>query len=219
MPLSLAHPLLPCFPPSASEAILFLGFLPNLPASIHSSRPLPCLLPPSGAPHTLSYFLSLPLSPAQEFISLAGLQHLRDEEFSEAGRAVYPDGLLRLLLSFHRRYARQHPRLHYIVTENGFADRDDVIRPAYMVEHLLAVHAAIQQVGYRGWSCKAFLPDVPPPVRMLCQIFRTDEITHYIRRCGTHLPRYEKQGHRIHRTQSRACGHPTRESRLKRQHA
>lgn len=31
-----------------------------------------------------------------------------------------------------------------MITENGVADEADLIRPSYMVEHLLALHAAIK---------------------------------------------------------------------------
>lgn len=37
--------------------------------------------------------------------------------------------------------------MRFVVTENGIADDKDVLRPAYMVEHLLAVFAARQEVS------------------------------------------------------------------------
>lgn len=69
-----------------------------------------------------------------------------EEEYSEAGRGVYPDGLFQVLVAFHNRYKVKQPKLRYIITENGFADARDIIRRPYLVEHLLAIHAAIQQV-------------------------------------------------------------------------
>ncbi|CAI7930184.1 unnamed protein product [Closterium sp. NIES-54] len=81
----------------------------------------------------------------QEFMSTAGLQSVEEEEFSEAGRAVYPDGFYRILMAFHRRYSPSHPALRFIVTENGFADTEDNIRRPYLIEHLLALNAAIKE--------------------------------------------------------------------------
>lgn len=79
-----------------------------------------------------------------------------EEEYSEAGRGVYPDGLFQVLVQFHDRYKAKQPKLRYIITENGFADARDVIRRPYLVEHLLAINAAIQQGvpvdGYLQWT-------------------------------------------------------------------
>lgn len=70
-----------------------------------------------------------------------------EEEYSEAGRGVYPDGLFQVLVAFHNRYKARQPKLRYIITENGFADARDIIRRPYLLEHLLAIHAARQQVS------------------------------------------------------------------------
>lgn len=70
-----------------------------------------------------------------------------DEEYSEAGRGVYPDGLFNVLMMFHQRYLKTQPNLRYIVTENGFADAEDLLRRPYLLEHLLAVNAARKEVG------------------------------------------------------------------------
>jgi beta-glucosidase/6-phospho-beta-glucosidase/beta-galactosidase len=83
----------------------------------------------------------------QEILSGAGLMLVPEEEYSEAGRGVYPDGLFQVLVAFHNRYKVKQPKLRYILTENGFADARDIIRRPYLVEHLLAIHSAIQQVG------------------------------------------------------------------------
>jgi beta-glucosidase/6-phospho-beta-glucosidase/beta-galactosidase len=69
-------------------------------------------------------------------------------EFSDSGRAIYPDGLYHTLWSFHQRYnTPRKTNVRFVVTENGIADDKDVLRPAYMVEHLLAVFAARQEVS------------------------------------------------------------------------
>ena len=60
------------------------------------------------------------------------------EEYSEAGRAVDPAGLLTTLTEIARRF----PGLPIVVTENGVADSTDVLRPAYLIEHLTAVARA-----------------------------------------------------------------------------
>lgn len=92
----------------------------------------------------------------QEILSGAGLMLVPEEEYSEAGRGVYPDGLFQVLVAFHNRYKVKQPKLRYIITENGFADARDIIRRPYLVEHLLAIHAAIQQGvpvnGYLQWT-------------------------------------------------------------------
>jgi len=74
-----------------------------------------------------------------------------DEEYSEAGRAIYPEGLHSLLKEIHKRFS-----LPVWITENGIADDTDVLRPAYLIEHLRAIDAAIQDGvrvdGYVVWS-------------------------------------------------------------------
>lgn len=75
-----------------------------------------------------------------------------EEEYSEAGRAIDVNGLYDLLKEIHHRF----PTLPIIITENGIADAQDAIRPSYLIEHLIAVHKAIQEkipvVGYYVWS-------------------------------------------------------------------
>lgn len=75
----------------------------------------------------------------QEILDGASVALVASEEYSEAGRAIYPDGLFRVLVAFGKRYAG----VPIFITENGIADSTDVLRPAYLVEHLLAVRAAI----------------------------------------------------------------------------
>lgn len=74
------------------------------------------------------------------------------EEYSEAGRAVHPAGLHDLLKEVHRRF----PDQPVIVTENGIADSTDVLRPAYLLEHLAAVAKArdegVPVEGYLFWT-------------------------------------------------------------------
>ncbi len=89
----------------------------------------------------------------QEFMAGIGkIAILDEEEYSDSGRAVYPDGLYHLLKAFNRRF----PTLPIIITENGVADDADVIRPAYITEHLLAVAAAraenVPVAGYVFWT-------------------------------------------------------------------
>lgn len=67
-----------------------------------------------------------------------------DDEYSESGRGIYPDGLFRILLMFHERY--KHLNLPFIITENGVSDETDLIRQPYLLEHLLAVYAAVLTV-------------------------------------------------------------------------
>ncbi|KAF5950788.1 hypothetical protein HYC85_012781 [Camellia sinensis] len=80
----------------------------------------------------------------QEVVSGTGLKLVETDEYSESGRAVYPDGLYRMLLQFHDRY--KHLNVPFIVTENGVSDEIDLIRRPYMLEHLLAIYAAMIMV-------------------------------------------------------------------------
>lgn len=90
----------------------------------------------------------------QEFISSAGLKLVENEEYSESGRCIYPDGLYRLLLDFHNRY--KNFNVPFIITENGVADATDLLRKPYILEHLLAVKAAMNKgvpvKGYCFWA-------------------------------------------------------------------
>jgi beta-glucosidase/6-phospho-beta-glucosidase/beta-galactosidase len=71
-----------------------------------------------------------------------------EEEYSEAGRAVDPNGLLELLREIHGRF----PGLPILITENGIADSTDWLRPAYLIEHLKAVEQALlEKIPVRGY--------------------------------------------------------------------
>ena len=89
----------------------------------------------------------------QEFVKGFGaVAVVAGEEYSDSGRAIFPDGLYHLLKSFHRRF----PTLPIIMTENGVADDADAIRPLYIAEHLLAIAAAraegVPVAGYVFWT-------------------------------------------------------------------
>jgi beta-glucosidase/6-phospho-beta-glucosidase/beta-galactosidase len=75
-----------------------------------------------------------------------------DEEYSDSGRAIDPKGLYVLLKEAHRRF----PDLPIVVTENGIADSTDVLRPAYLLEHLSALARArangVPVAGYIFWT-------------------------------------------------------------------
>ncbi|MED6162324.1 Beta-glucosidase-like sfr2, chloroplastic [Stylosanthes scabra] len=90
----------------------------------------------------------------QEVVSGPGLKLVETDEYSESGRGVYPDGLYRMLLQFHERY--KHLKIPFIITENGISDETDVIRRPYMLEHLLAIYAAmimgVPVLGYLFWT-------------------------------------------------------------------
>ncbi|XP_048235452.1 beta-glucosidase-like SFR2, chloroplastic isoform X2 [Ricinus communis] len=90
----------------------------------------------------------------QEVVSGAGLKLVETDEYSESGRGVYPDGLFRMLIQYNERY--KHLKLPFIITENGVSDATDLIRRPYLVEHLIAVYAAmtmgIPVLGYLFWT-------------------------------------------------------------------
>lgn len=79
-------------------------------------------------------------------ISGPGLKLVDKDEYSESGRGVYPDGLYRILLLFHEQY--KHLDLPFVITENGVSDETDLIRKPYLIEHLLAIYAAILKVFF-----------------------------------------------------------------------
>lgn len=86
-----------------------------------------------------------------EWLGATGIEILPEEEYSEAGRAVFPQGLLRILRESRSRYP-----LPIMITENGIADSTDWIRPLYLAEHLAAVHRGIKEgipiQGYFHWT-------------------------------------------------------------------
>nr|QJC44977.1 beta glucosidase 14 [Stevia rebaudiana] len=90
----------------------------------------------------------------QEVICGPGLKLVENDEYSESGRGVYPDGLFRVLLHFHERY--KHLKIPFIITENGVSDETDLIRKPYMLEHLLAIYGAmmmgVRVLGYLFWT-------------------------------------------------------------------
>jgi beta-glucosidase len=89
------------------------------------------------------------------------VQMVPDEELTDMGWEVYPEGLYQSLVRVHRDY---RPR-RILVTENGAAYDDpagpgggiqDSRRIAYLQGHLLALHRAVKQGvpvdGYFAWS-------------------------------------------------------------------
>ncbi|CAO2150390.1 unnamed protein product [Urochloa humidicola] len=90
----------------------------------------------------------------QEVISGPGLKLVGNDEYSESGRGVYPDGLFRILIQFNDRY--KNLNIPFMITENGVSDETDLIRKPYILEHLLAIYAAIimgvRVLGYLFWT-------------------------------------------------------------------
>jgi beta-glucosidase len=74
----------------------------------------------------------------------------RRDESSDLDWAVYPKGLGKILRSLKKF------NLPIFITENGIADRDDRIRPRYLIEHLRQIAVAIEDGidirGYYHWS-------------------------------------------------------------------
>lgn len=87
-----------------------------------------------------------------EWMTLKGPAQYADLEFSDAGRAVNPQGLAILLERIHRKY----PALPIIITENGVGDSTDSLRPAYLLEHLAVIRHLIDKGipirGYIHWT-------------------------------------------------------------------
>ncbi|GCE25259.1 beta-glucosidase [Dictyobacter alpinus] len=72
-----------------------------------------------------------------------------DDGFGE----IYPWGLYRVLTSIYQRTRGNKP---LYITENGFSDRDDDMRPAALLAHLAVLHRAIRDGipvrGYFHWT-------------------------------------------------------------------
>lgn len=87
-----------------------------------------------------------------EWVGLTGVEIAEDEEYSEAGRAIYPTGLYKTMMEIKNRY----PALPQFITENGISDAMDWLRPSYLVEHLLAISRAqndgVKVLGYIFWT-------------------------------------------------------------------
>jgi beta-glucosidase/6-phospho-beta-glucosidase/beta-galactosidase len=87
-----------------------------------------------------------------EWMTLAGPAQYEDLDFSDAGRAIYPEGLYILL----KKISKKFPTLPIIISENGVGDGTDYVRPAYLTQHLFAVQKAIQEgikvIGYVHWT-------------------------------------------------------------------
>jgi beta-glucosidase len=70
---------------------------------------------------------------------------------SSVGWSIEPDGLRRALLALAREF-----RLPLLITENGVADEEDELRPAFLTAHLRAAIQARQQGadlrGYLHWT-------------------------------------------------------------------
>ncbi|MDE2142894.1 MAG: glycoside hydrolase family 1 protein, partial [Elusimicrobia bacterium] len=87
-----------------------------------------------------------------EWIEGSGLVLDPRVEYSESGRAIDPEGLYLFL----KRIGRRFPGVPIVVTENGIADSTDILRPAYLIEHLQAVARAraegVPVEGYIEWT-------------------------------------------------------------------
>eukprot|EP00475_Leptophrys_vorax_P016006 TRINITY_DN2238_c0_g1_i1.p1 TRINITY_DN2238_c0_g1~~TRINITY_DN2238_c0_g1_i1.p1 ORF type:complete len:507 (-),score=147.19 TRINITY_DN2238_c0_g1_i1:163-1683(-) len=101
----------------------------------------------------------------KEIISGSSVEIATTEEYSESGRAVSPVGMVEVINSFHQRYNVQKTartqnldkELPFIITENGISDGTDILRAAYLVEHLVALNYAkttlqIPIEGYIWWT-------------------------------------------------------------------
>lgn len=89
----------------------------------------------------------------EEFISVTGLAMKNDREYMDSGRSLNPTGFYRIVKDIHQRY---EGRLPIYITENGISDSNDFLRPAYLLEHLAALHALMEDgvsvIGYNFWT-------------------------------------------------------------------
>jgi beta-glucosidase/6-phospho-beta-glucosidase/beta-galactosidase len=87
-----------------------------------------------------------------EWMTPKGPAQYEDIDYSDAGRAIFPEGLYLLL----KKISNKYPHLPIIISENGIGDKTDSVRPAYLVQHLLAVLKSISEgvhvTGYIHWT-------------------------------------------------------------------
>ncbi len=83
------------------------------------------------------------------FLKGLGMDLSQNAEYSENGITVNPNAFAQGLLEAHERYnikkkGRKQAKepLHFFITENGIGDESDIIRPAYIIEHLKAISYA-----------------------------------------------------------------------------
>jgi len=97
----------------------------------------------------------------EEIVKGVSVEIKNGREYSESGRAIYPTGLYRLLKDFHSHYnpvnsSQKIEKLPFMITENGISDSTDILRPSYLIEHLLAIRAAMEEgvpiEGYIAWT-------------------------------------------------------------------
>lgn len=90
----------------------------------------------------------------REIISGSTPAVLDDWEYSESGRCVDPEGLYKVVNQFWERYSTKAEGI--FITENGISDATDILRPSYILEHLVAVGQAIHNgvpiIGYVHWT-------------------------------------------------------------------
>jgi beta-glucosidase/6-phospho-beta-glucosidase/beta-galactosidase len=86
-----------------------------------------------------------------EYLKFTVSQILDDKEYSDAGRAIYSEGFYILLKQIWVRYKKP-----VFITENGIGDGTDILRPSYLLEHLAALHQAMEEhvpvLGYIFWT-------------------------------------------------------------------
>lgn len=95
---------------------------------------------------------------------------------TDTGYEVYPQGLRYIIDLVYRRCRRP-----IYVTENGVADAEDTKRERYLVDHLVQVHAAIEEDGvpvrgYFHWSLIDNL-EWADGYKMRFGLFRVDQET------------------------------------------
>ena len=87
-----------------------------------------------------------------EWVGLTGVQIEDDEEYSDAGRAIFPAGLYHISREIKERYGS----IPQFLSENGIGDGTDWLRPSYLIEHLAVVSQLLKEgtpiLGYIFWT-------------------------------------------------------------------
>ena len=117
------------------------------------SHPVPCAPPQVAAARCDRRPRRLPRPQllGTNTVSLHGLEWRDGVEYSSSGRENDADHLYFWLRAYWLRYG-----IDLLVTENGIDDAEDILRPAYLLEHLAAVAAAradgVPVLGYVFWT-------------------------------------------------------------------
>lgn len=105
---------------------------------------------------------------------------------TQMGWPIHPESFYDVMSHVYKRFKKP-----IIITENGIADPDDTLRPAYIIKHLQQIHRAIQDgipvKGYFYWSLMdnfEWKEGFNPRFGLVAVDRSTSELTRQIRKSG-----------------------------------